>query len=135
MTFHAETITRLSGSLQKYSVELEEARDKLAAAQLKVDEKTAIVADCVRFLDFAELCDRNADLAQAFADAVLFRDGETAATDRPRTYTEAQIGGEACVNCGRPFRTDERYRSTGQHWDAYPLFAHNTCPVAEGGAL
>lgn len=102
MSFHPETIARLSGSLQKYSAELEDARDKLAAAQSKVDERAAIVADCLRFLDFAELCDRDADLAHAFANAVLNRDGEpTAPASSPLAYAEAVNANEEAPRTGQ----------------------------------
>lgn len=102
MTFHAETIDRLAGSLQKYRAELREATVDVKRRQVellqaqayfdeatsKVDTLTEIVADCVRFLDFAELCDRDNDLAHAFANAVLDRDAEV---DAERDRTEAAL--------------------------------------------
>lgn len=141
MTFHKSTVEKLRLALVGHEDKLEAARGNvvrrrqaLADAQEELgyaEEKEAVlianVADCKRWLDFAELCDHDTDLAYAFANAVLNRDAEMQAACDEATATDEAENAARLANVVEGLRAFEAYRADnaeqqdakdGDDWDS-----------------
>lgn len=104
MTFHESTIQKLRLALaghqnrlfladervEKRTQALADAQEELADAVENAATLRANVADYQRWLDFAALCDHDTELAHAFANAVLNRDGEMQDAAREAASEAAQ---------------------------------------------